>query len=86
MRRPHNNKVELNHLKALGAESLLVFRVELAVKLLSEKAIIVILIVILSKKVTIAKMFKNILDQPATVATETFLVKYLQKKMLIVDE
>ena len=31
-------------------------------------------------------MFNNILDQPATVATETFLVKYLQKKMLIVDE
>ena len=86
MRRPHNNKVELNHLEALGAESLLVFCVELAVKLLSEKAIIVILIVILSKKVTIAKMFKHILDQPATVATETFLVKYLQKKMLIVDE
>ena len=86
MRRPHNNKVELNHLEALGTKSLLVFCVELAVKLLSEKAIIVILIVILSKKVTIAKMFKHILDQPATVATETFLVKYLQKKMLIVDE
>ena len=43
LRRPHNNKVELNHLEALGAESLLVFCVELPVKLLSEKEIIVIL-------------------------------------------